>query len=120
MNPYVIIAGLVLWGASAGGAFFYGVTVGTDKEVARQAKLDDVIQDIKTAAQEGAAVEIAKIKPQNVTIRQELEREIRTNTVYADCRVPGVGLRFINQALTGQQQAQPPGGGIVPRATAAE
>lgn len=59
-------------------------------------------------AEEGSAKAIAAIKVQNVTIRQPLEREIRENTVYADCRNSPDGMRLLNATLIG------PGAGKLP------
>jgi hypothetical protein len=119
MNPTILLILGILWAASVGGSFFYGQAVGVDSEVAKQATAAEHVQAMRDAAQQGAAAEIAKLKPRNVTIRQEVEREIRTNTVYADCKLPAAGLRLVNEALTGERKPQPPGGGKLPPADAA-
>lgn len=118
MNPWIIAGVCALWAASVGGAFFYGEGVGQDREIAKQASVNSAIQAAREAMQQTAAEAIAKIKPQNVTIRQETQREIRTNTVYADCKLPAGGLRLANEALTGKRSTQPAGGGQLPRADA--
>lgn len=101
MNAYALIAaGAVAVGAFAG-TFFYGVHVGEQGAEADQARDDRVAKVAYEAGQKGAAEVIAKLKPRNVTIRQELEREIQTNTVYSDCRVPANGVRLINEAIAG-------------------
>lgn len=92
------------------GAFAYGVSVGKDSEVATQARIDKAMQDTREAAQQGAAKAIAQIKVTNTTIRGEVQREIQTNTVYRDCRVPADGLRIINDALKGQRTITPGSG----------
>lgn len=114
MNPYAIVGGLLAVIA----AFFYGQHIGEQGAEADQARDDRVAKVAYDAAQKGAADEIAKIKPKNVTIRQELAREIETNIVYRDCRVPAPGVRLANEALTGR--AEPPGGLKLPRIDAAE
>jgi hypothetical protein len=119
MNPTVLLVLGVLWAASVGGSFFYGRGVGVDSEVAKQATVAENLQAMRDAAMQGAAVAIAKLKPQNVTIKQEVEREIRTNTVYADCKLPAAGLRLVNEALTGERCPQPAGGGKLPETGAA-
>lgn len=113
MNPYTVLGLVVAWGASVGGAFFYGQGVGADGVIAKQQAVDQAIQQTRDAAQQGAAAAIALLKPRNVTIRQETEREIQTNTVYRDCRVPADGVRLANEAITGRP-AEPAGGGSVP------
>lgn len=118
MSAYALIAaGAVAVGAFAG-TFFYGVHMGEQKAEAQNARDERIAKVAYEAGQKGAAEEIAKIKPKNVTIRQELEREIQTNTVYRDCRVPAVGVRLANEALTGR--AEPTGAGQLPRAGATE
>lgn len=107
MIRYAITAALAV--GTVAGAFFYGQHTGVTTEKARQADVEQAITKTREAAQQAAAEAIAKIKPQNITIRQELEREIQTNTVYRDCRVPADGVRIINEAITGQPQ--PTGGG---------
>lgn len=115
MNLYIIIVALVAWGASVGGAFFYGQGVGRDGQVAEDSRTAQAVLEAREQAQQGAAEAIARIKVQNTTIHQELAREVRTNTIYADCKLPAVGLRIANDALTGKR-AQPAGGGELPRA----
>lgn len=117
MNPYVLLALGAAAVSACGGAFFYGRSVGIDSAEAAAAREERVARIAYESGQQAAAAEIAKIKPRNVTIRQELEREIQTNTVYRDCRVPADGVRLANEALTGITQpagdrqlpaAQPP------------
>lgn len=108
MNPYVIIVALL----AVAGAFFYGEHTGAAGEIAKQKKLDDVIQKVTEAAQTGAATAIAANKPINQTIVQKATREVQTNTVYRDCLNTAGQLRNINQALTGA--AQPAGDSQLP------
>lgn len=108
MTRYAVILAAVL-GAIIG-AFAYGVSVGKDGEKATQARIDQATQDTREAAQQGAAKAIAQIKVTNTTIRGELQREIQTNTVYRDCRVPADGMRIIGDALNGQRSVSPSGG----------
>lgn len=87
----------------AAGAFGYGVKVGADGELATQARVEEVRKAAEESAEQGAAAAIANIKVTNTTIRGEVQREIQTNTVYRDCRLPADGVRLINEALTGQR-----------------
>lgn len=100
MTPYILIAALLV----SIGAFFGGVQVGEDRQIAGQKKLDDVVRQVTEAAQTGAATAIAAQQPINRTIVQKATHEVQTNTVYADCRNTAGQLRNINQALTGQPQ----------------
>ncbi len=96
--------------------FAGGVKVGIDHETATQARIDKATQDTREAAQQGAAKAIAAIKITNTTIRGEVQREVQTNTIYRDCRVPADGVRIINDALSGKRA----GSGELSRAGAAE
>lgn len=53
-------------------------------------------------AQEAAAEAIAGIKVRHVTIRQELEKEIRENVVYRDCAASDRVFQLSNEAITGK------------------
>lgn len=53
----------------------------------------------KEAALQAAADAIAKIEVKSETIVQPLRTEIRTNTVYADCRHTPSGLRYLNDLI---------------------
>lgn len=114
MNPYVLIAIIVGWLTTTGTAGYLAYDYGTSSTIAAQKKQEDLIREAGEAAQRGAAEAIAKIKPRNTTIQQEVRREIETNTVYRDCRITPDGMRLANEALTGR--TQPPGGGKLPGA----
>lgn len=107
---YAIAA--VLWCATLVGAFFYGGSVGSDQQIAKQAKIENVIKEVREQAQLGAADAIAKNKPQNNYIKGRVETLVRAEPVYRDCVHPASGLRDINEALTGR--AEPTGGVVVP------
>ncbi len=111
MNPWLLLAGVL----TSIGTFFYGQHVGEQGAEAQKAREDRIGRVAYEAGQKGAAEAIAKLKPRNVTIRQEIAREIRENTVYRDCRVPAGGVQLANEALTGRR-AEPAGGGELPRA----
>lgn len=96
---------------------WYGTGIGEDREFAKRAREDQLLARAGEAAQQSAAQAIAAIKPRNVTIRQETEREIQTRTVYADCRHSPEQLQRLNEALTGR--AIGAGGGELPGAGAA-
>ena len=111
MNPYLIIAVFVAVLAAGAGGF----KLCSDHEIAAQAREQDHIAEAVDAANNAAAQAIAKLQPKYTTIRQELEREIRTETVYADCRHGPSGVRLVNQALTG---GEPADSGKLPKADA--
>lgn len=116
MNPYAILGLVVAWGASVGGAFFYGQGVGADHVTAKQAAVDQSVKETREAAQQGAADAIAKITVKNVTINRKLETEVREKPVFRDCRSGPDSVRLYNSAIPGY--AEPAGGGVVPTANA--
>ena len=70
----------------------------------------------KAKALDAAAAAIAKIEVTSEQIVQPLRTEIRTNTVYRDCRHSDDGLLRLNAAITGQ----PLGASKLPRADSAQ
>jgi hypothetical protein len=103
INPYLIIACLVaILGAGAG-----GFKLGADHEVAAQSREQNHIAEAIDAANNAAAQSIAKIKVNNTTIQNEVQREIQTQTIYNDatCRHTADGLRLVNKALTNSPAA---------------
>lgn len=113
MNLTAILIVVVAWGASLGGAFFYGENVGEDRKTAQNAREDDVRRQTKEDAMQGAAAAIAANKPINRTIVQRAEKEIYENVVYRDCRVPASGVQLANEAITGRKP-EPAGSGKLP------
>jgi hypothetical protein len=101
MNPYLIIAALVAILAAGAGGF----KLGADHELAAQAREDKHVAAAIQAANTASAEAIAGIKVANTTIHQGLQREIRTNTIYAECKHSPVGLRNINDALAAPRPA---------------
>lgn len=118
MNPYAALALVVAWGASLAGTAWWTYGAGQDSEIATQAREAKAAENAARIAADVSAAAIAKIKPQITTIKQETEREIRTNTIYADCRHSPEQLQRLNAALTGRG-SEPAGGGQLPRADAA-
>lgn len=95
MNPYILIAFLLaLAGAGVG-----GFKLGVDHEVASQVTKEELVAEAVDAATSAAADAIAKLKVKTTTINSEVQHEIRTNTVYADCKLPDTGVRLVNAAL---------------------
>ena len=104
MTPLLLIGGLLMWVSSVGFGIWYGMDLGQDKEYAKRAREDAIIQKVSDAAQTAAATAIAANKPINQTIVQKATREVQTNTVYSTCINTAGQLRNINQALTGSDQ----------------
>ena len=115
MNPYVIIATMLAWGASIAGTAHYFTGVGEAKVTAFNAKAEQVVRETREAAQQGAATAIAANRPKNVTNVQEVRRETDTKIVYRECANTAVSMHGINAALTGQRP-DAPGGSELPNA----
>ena len=115
MNPWLILGVVVFWILSSGAVYVKGQSVGANRVIAEQAKVNKAIDETRAAAQEGAAAAIAANKPINNTIVQKVQHEIRTERVYTDCRVPAGGMQLANQAITGRP-AEPAGGEQLPAA----
>lgn len=99
------------------GAFAYGHHIGAQQEQAKQLAVEVATLQTRQVMQDAAAEAISNIKVTNTTIRGEVQREIQTNTVYRDCKLPADGLRIINEAITGKR-TQPAGSGQLPRTDA--
>lgn len=110
MNPYLILALVVGWGASIAGTGYVAFGLGQDNITAFNAKAVEIVKETRDAAQQGAATAIAANRPRNTTIVNEVQREIQNHTVYAECRNTPAGVLGINEALTGKR-AEPAGGG---------
>jgi hypothetical protein len=114
LNPYIVLAAVL----ACIGSYFFGIDTGVDRCQAAAKKTDEIVREVKEAAQQGAAAAIAANQPINRTIVQKATREIETNTVYRNCVNTAGQLLNINQALTGA--GQPAGSGKLPAASAAK
>jgi hypothetical protein len=120
----MIAQGLLILGLCAGvsagvaGVYFQGKKAGAN-EVRAQVLTSQQIADAAAAkVADQAAEAISKIKVQNRTITQEVQREVLERVVYRECvHAPDVVQR-INAALTGEG-AEPAGTGILPTTDAA-
>jgi hypothetical protein len=117
MNPLTVATGLAFIVISVS-SFLYGASVGEDREYAKRAREDKIVADSRAVMSTVAAEAIAKNRPINTTIRQEVEREIKTDTRYVDCALTDGVFDNANAALTGRKPAgdrklprtKPPGG----------
>ena len=112
-NPWVLLALLLV----IAGAGVEGAKLGSDHEIAKQAKVQDLIAQVKEQAQQGAAEAIAKNRPINQYNKEVLEREIRTVPDYSRCFNSDDGMHAINSALE-NKRAESPGSGVVPKSNA--
>jgi hypothetical protein len=100
LNPYVLLALVVGWGASVAGAGYWAYGAGQNKCIAEQAR-DAAVAQI---ASEAAAEAISKIEVKHTTVRQTLEKEIHERTVFRDCRSGPDAVRLFNSAIPEAQQ----------------
>ena len=95
MNPYLILVVILGFCGIGVGGFKLGV----DHEKASESDKKDLVAEAVDAANQASAEAIAKLKVKNTTITNEVQHEIRTNTIYADCKLTSDGMRLTNQAL---------------------
>lgn len=105
MNPWALLGIVLAVGAMTGGAYMRGREDGENKIVAQQAREDAIAAAASDAAASAIAAAIPKITVKHQTVRQELEREIRTNPVYlrAECDTGPGSLQRFNAAIPGAQ-----------------
>lgn len=114
INPWLIVAVLLaILSAGAG-----GFRLGADHEVAAQAREDKHVAKAVEAATAVSAQAISKIRPKYSTINAEVQREIRTNTIFSECTLPANSLRNVNKALTNGPETTD--GGKLPEANKTE
>ena len=109
-----ILAGI---GLAFTGTYYAGHKAGRDACKGEENQRAEFVRQIREDLDKSIAVGLSNIKVENKTILGRVEREIRTNTVYADCRHPDGVLNDINRALG--VGAKPPGGGVLPTPDAA-
>lgn len=95
MNYYLVITAL----AAILGAGWGGFQLGVDHATAAQIDKQQLVAEAVDAANSASAQAISQIKINNTTIKQAVERETHTNTLYVDCRHTDSGLQLINAAL---------------------
>lgn len=97
MNPTTLLIALV----SALGIFGCGTAVGMKWSEGRDAVEQKLVAKSVEAANKVWATSVSTLKPKFTTIQNEVQHEIRTNTVYSDCKLSPDGLRLVQQALGG-------------------
>lgn len=105
--------------AAIGAAYYAGVSAGQDQVRAEAADRQALAVQAGEAAASAAAAQIARLRIVNQTIRQEVEREIQTRTVYRDCEHTADQLQRLNAALAGAGPQPGAGGAGLPTADAA-
>lgn len=102
LNPTVILTVISAVSISGGLGYCHGVRT-TENEIAADiAREEQLAQSLYDKMILAAASEISKIEIVNTTIRQELEREIRIEKVYLECKHTDDTVRLLNAILTGE------------------
>lgn len=120
-----VVGWLLLAGGAAaalGAAYVQGRgdgRAGCEAETAREERIGALAA---AQAASAAAAAISTIEVRNVTIRQQLEREVVTREVFRDCRSGADAVRLLNDTIGAGTDGGPgrPGGGGVPAAAAAD
>lgn len=120
MNPYVIIGLMVAWGASLGGAFWFGADYKEGQQAKQEVLLKEAAKEFRRANQEwtdGFALTLSKglqnIRVTNTTILGEVRHEVETKFVdNPDCRMPVSVVRLLNRSrgYDGGEDGQGTGG----------
>ena len=121
----MIAQGLLILALGAGiaagiaGIYYEGKKACKDEIAAADARDAAVAKAATDAALKVTAEAISKIKVQNRTITNEVQREVMERTVYRECQHTPEQLRRINSAITGSEP-EPAGPGLVPTTGAAD
>jgi len=92
MNPYIVIAGII-------GSVALGFKLGSDHEVAAQARSKEHIEQAIKAATETSAKALAEVKPKYTTINNKVQHEVETRAVYRECKLDQITFDLLNEAL---------------------
>lgn len=114
MNLYLVIAGAAVVLASYAGTFYVGADYGESKALARQNSTQEIVDEAVSKNNLALSDLVSKITVSNQTVYQKAIHEVRTNTVYADCRHTPSMLNAINKSITGRGDtaANPAGAGL--------
>lgn len=105
LNPWLLVTLGVLVAGGLTGAYVKGRSDGRALEVAERATLEEVARVARESAIQAAGEKIAKIEVKHVTMRQQLETQIREKPVYVNCRADQRVLDTVNEAITGDPAA---------------
>lgn len=94
-TPWLLLGAAIAVAAAAVSGYRFGVAHCQGQEALTREVASEAVDAVSAKIAESLAAQ----RPKYTTIKNEVEREVRTNTVYADCKVPPVGIRLINQAL---------------------
>lgn len=119
-NPKILLVFVLVLSASSGFSYMKGVSHTKNSIAADIAREEQFAQSLYDRMILATASEISKIEITNTTIRQELEREIRTEKVYLECRHTDDTVRLLNAILTGEGSSESLSGIELPAANTAD
>lgn len=106
-------------GIAGAGLYLEGKKAGRNEVRAQVASQTDIAREAAQIAATISAQAISKIEVKNVTVRQQLEREVLTREVFRDCRSGPAAVGLLNDSPgVAAESAEPAGGGVVPAAAA--
>lgn len=94
-------------------AFGGGLRVGSDHEIAKQARTEQLIAATEKRTQDVVATAIAKMIPIQQTIRQKTETVIREVPIYRDC-INDPAVERLLDAARANREPESTGSGSVP------
>ncbi len=105
-SPTIILAAIVAVGISGGLGYCHGVETTENSIAADIAREEQLAQRLYDDMVFATASEISKIEIVNTTIKQRIEREIRTDKIYLECRHTDDTKRLLDAILTGEGSAE--------------
>jgi hypothetical protein len=98
LNPWVLLALVVLLGATAATSYVHGVNHEKGRAAAEEVKL----LAVEDRAAKGAAKIISKLKVTTNYYQQELDHELQENPPGPGCVLSPDGLRYLNAIIEGR------------------
>ncbi len=108
MNPYPILAALILCALAGFGGYWIGSNVKQGEWDA--SKLAD--SQAREESMQTAAQAIARMITQQAKTTERVTHEVKTNTVYRECVIPDSGRRLLNDAISGTETESSGGDGV--------
>jgi hypothetical protein len=108
MNPYPILAALILCALAGFGGYWMGLD-------AKQGEWDSsklADSEAREESMQTAAQAIARMIPQQAKTTERVTHEVKTNTVYRECVIPDSGRRLLNDAISGIETESSGGDGV--------
>ena len=98
MSPWSLLGVIALWAGTIAGTAAWFYEAGQDSEIADQAEIEKARDDTRAIAAAAVASGIANMEVKHVTIRQQLQTEVRTREVFRDCRSGPDAVRMLNDS----------------------